>query len=154
MRLAAPGVRFAEEMAKPRCLITCASARKDLPISSEGGRFTTGTTGSDTVLTRSLGLRTANASELHAIRAIVGTEQNASNGFLPGLFSMVADEARLLRQSYWSAALAVGDAEWLEARARGLGLRRFEIREAPPPLQDEENVRTFFLGWQNQSKAP
>ena len=115
-------------------------------------------TGSDTVVTRSLSLTSVDFSELRTIRAILVTEQNASNGFLPDLFSMVADKAQshrqLQRHSYWSAALAVGDAEWLEARARGLGLRRFEIREAPPPLQDEENVRTFFLGWQNQSKAP
>ena len=67
--------------------------------------------------------------------------------------TMVADEVQLRRQPYWSAALAVGDAEWLEARARGLGLRRFEIREAPPPRQDEETVRTFFLGWQSHSKV-
>jgi len=65
---------------------------------------------------------------------------------------MVADEAQLHRQPHWSAALAVGDAEWLEDRSRGLGLRRFEIREAPQPPQDEDNVRTFFLGWQNQAK--
>ena len=107
---------------------------------------TTGfTTGS--VLARILCLTTVTSSELWAIRAILGTEQNASSGFLPGLFSMVAYKAQLQRQSYWSAALAVGDAEWLEARGRGLGLRRFEIRSAPPPLQDEENGRTFFLSW-------
>ena len=62
--------------------------------------------------------------------------------------AMVADKDQLRRRSYWSAALATGDAEWLEAQARGLGLSRFEIREAPPPLQDEESVGTSFLGWQ------
>ena len=98
-------------------------------------------------------LSTASVSELQAIRAVLATEQNASNGFLAGFFSMVADKAQLRRQPYWSAALAVGDAEWLEARARGLGLRRFEIREAPPPPQDEETVRTFFLGRQSHSKV-
>lgn len=69
--------------------------------------------------------------------------------------AMLADEVRLRRQPHWSAAAAVGDAEWLERHARDLSMKRFEIREAHTvETPDEYSVRTFFLGWQNQSKIP
>jgi len=86
-------------------------------------------------------------------RLEIGSWESFVRWYRQTIDTMVADDAQLHRQPHWSAALAVGDAEWLEDRARGLGLRRFEIREPPPPPQDEENVRTFFLGWQNQSKV-
>ena len=51
--------------------------------------------------------------------------------------AMVADETWLRRQPHWSTAIAVGDAEWLEQHGRGLGKRRFEIREAMSPGPQE-----------------
>ena len=36
----------------------------------------------------------------------------------------------LAREAHWSRALAVGDADWLKAAARDLGLRRGQVAEA------------------------
>lgn len=80
-------------------------------------------------------------------RLEVGPWESFVSWYRQTIDAMVTDKTRLRRQPHWSTAVAVGDAEWLEQHACGLGMRRFEIREAMSPgPQEDADVRTFFLG--------
>ena len=69
------------------------------------------------------------------------------------LDDMLCRTEQIGRQSFWSSAIAVGDAEWLAKAARRSDMKRFEIRETDDMAQDDAvNVRSFFLGSINQAK--
>jgi len=69
------------------------------------------------------------------------------------LDDMLCRTEQIGRQSFWSSAIAVGDAEWLGKAARWSDMKRFEIRETDDMARDGAvNVRSFFLGSIHQAK--
>ena len=44
----------------------------------------------------------------------------------------------LVRQEYWSKAIAVGNSEWLENISGSMGLKRYKIQNADPGNLDSD----------------